>query len=254
MVPAVTMVWELEPYDRTLLSYRQRVGALLDDARARFLRAMHSDSNILTWYDEKFWVDRVRWLVLPLFVFENKLPSGFTLQDDGEGGEVNENLMVFGGSSRMHGSHTMTRVLGAMLAGTTERHIWGMTGAHLLNLAVVQPMVNPPFGPLFWLAFAEDGPGPADNLYTTLTPMMFDMTVYPMRVPDPQEIRRAQGEFLLQLTSGVAGGHAEQYSDDDWLRLCSWQVHAQYPMMNKLFAEIWSRTTQAEIEARDNPR
>ena len=211
---------------------------------------MHSDSNVLTWYDEKFWVDRVRWLVLPMFDIRTP-PVGYTLQDDGEGGEVNESLAVFGGSSRMNWSHELLRVLGAMLAGTTERHLWSMTGAHLLNLAVVQPLVNPPFGPLFWLAFAEDAPGPADNLYTTLGPMMFDMSVYPTRVPDPHEMRRAQGQFLLQLTSGLVGGDAEQRSADDWLRICNWQLHAQYPMMNRLFSEIWSRTTQAEIEARD---
>lgn len=244
---------ELAAYHEQLRSYRRRVGMLLDSARAAFLRAMHSDSNVLTWYDQEFWIDRVRWLVLPMFDIDTPV-SGYTLQDDGEGGEINEKLAMYGGSSRMNWSHALLRVLGTMLAGTTERHIWDMTGAHLLNLAVVQPLVNPPFGPLFWLAFAEDAPGPRDNLYKVLASMMFEMSVYPARVPDPQDVRRAQGEFLMELTSGVVGRNAEQYSDDDWLRLCTWQVHAQYPMMNKLFSEIWSRTTQAEIEARDNPR
>lgn len=234
----------------TLMSYRQRVGALLGGAREAFLRAMHSDSNVLSWYDQKFWVDRVRWLVLPLFDLET-VPAGYTLEDDGEGGEINEKLAMYGGSSRMDFSYEITRVLGAMLAGTTQRHSWDMTGTHLLNLAVVQPLVNPPFGPLFWLALAEDIPGPADNLYMTLAPMMFDMSVYPTRAPRPQEVRRAQGKFLLSLTSGVVGGDAEQRNADDWLRICTWQLYAQYPLMNRVFREIWSRTTQAEIEARE---
>jgi len=51
---------------------------------------MRSDSNVLTWYDRKLWVDRVRWFVLPLFEVETA-PANDTLDDDGEGGEVNEN-------------------------------------------------------------------------------------------------------------------------------------------------------------------
>lgn len=139
----------------TLRSYRQRLGALLDGAREEFLRAMHSDSNVMTWYDRKFWVDRVRRLVVPLFDLKPQ-PVGYTLEDDGEGGEVNEKLAMYGGSSRLDFSYEITRVLGAMLAGTTQRHSWDMTGTHLLNLAVVQPLVNPSSGPLFWLALAED--------------------------------------------------------------------------------------------------
>jgi len=244
---------DLAEFYGRLRSYRQRVGALIDAAQEAFLRAMSSDSNILSWYGETFWVDRVRWLVVPMLDV-GTASIGHTLQDDGEGGEVNETLAVYGGSSRMNWSHEITRVLGAMLAGTTERHMWAMTGAHLLNLAVVQPLVNPPFGPLFWLALAEDAPGPADNLYTDLTPMMFDMSVYPTQVPSPQEVRRAQGAFMLRLTSALVGGDAEQRSADDWLRICTWQLHAQYPMMNRLFSDIWSRTTQAEIEAREARR
>jgi hypothetical protein len=237
----------------TLMSYRQRLGALLDAAREVFLRAMHSDSNVLTWYDQKFWVDRVRWLVVPMLDV-GAATVGYTLRDDGEGGEVNETLAVYGGSSRMNPSYQLLRVLGTMLARTTERGIWALTGAHLLNLAVVQPLVNPPFGPLFWLALAEDAPGPADNLYTELAPMMFDMSVYPTREPSPQAVRRAQGEFLLRLTSGVVGGDAEQRSADDWLRICTWHLYAQYPMMDRLFTAIWSHTTRAEIEAREARR
>jgi len=123
----------------TLQSYRQRLSVLLDGARELFLRAMHSDSNVLTWY-------------------------------------------------------------------------------------------------------------------TTLAPMMFDMSVYPTRCPSVQEVRRAQGEFLLSLTSGMVGGDAERRSPDDWLRICTWQIYAQYPLMNRVFREVWSRTTQAEIEAREAQR
>jgi hypothetical protein len=245
----------MDPADfyATLRSYRQRLGALLDAAREVFLRTMRSDSNVLTWYDRKFWVDRVRWLVLPLFEVE-AAPADQTLDDDGEGGAINEKLAVYGGASRVNSSDELTRVLGSMLAGTTERHSWTVTGADLLNLAVVQPLVNPAFGPLFWLALAEDLPGPADNLYTALTPMMFDMSVYPTRVPGPREVRRAQGQFLLELTAGLVGGDAEQRAAEDWLRICTWQLYAQYPLMNGVFREVWSRTTQAEIEAREAQR
>jgi hypothetical protein len=38
------------------------------------------------------------------------------------------------------------------------------------------------------------------------------------------------------------------------LRACAWPLHAQWPMMDRLFGEIWSRTTQAEIEARESQR
>jgi len=95
----------------------------------------------------------------------------------------------------VNSSHELSRVLGSMLAGATERHSWTVTGADLLNLAVDQPLVNPPFGPLFWLALAEDAPGPADDLYTDLAPMMFDMSMDPAREPSPEAVRRAQGVF-----------------------------------------------------------
>src|SRR3954468_6466647 len=107
----------------TLDSYRQRLGGVLEVGREAFLRAMYSDSNVLIWYGQKFWVDRVRWLVLPLFDLR-PLPAGYTLEDDGEGGELNEKLAMYGGSSRMDFSYEITRVLGAMLAGTTQRHSW----------------------------------------------------------------------------------------------------------------------------------
>jgi hypothetical protein len=55
-------------------------------------------------------------------------------------------------------------------------------------------------------------------------------------------------------TSGLAGGDAEQRSADDWLRVCSWQLWAQWPMMDRLFTASWSSTTQAEIEARESQR
>jgi hypothetical protein len=241
---------DLAEYKEQLWGYRRRVGAVLDGAREAFLGAMRGDSNVLTWHGEQFWVDRERWLVVPVAVFDRS-PSGFTLVDDGEGGEVHENLEVFGGPSRWVPSHELLRVLGAILAGTTERRIWSMSGAHLLNLAVVQPLLNPAFAPLFWLSFAHDAPGPADNLYQYFGESMFDMMAYPTRVPADAELRRGQGRLLLELSSGVAGGDAEQRSADDWLRICTWQVHAQYPIMDRLFGEVWSRTTQAEIEARD---
>lgn len=242
---------DLTEYHEKLVHYRRRVGDWLTAAREGFLRAMHSDSNVLTWYGERFWVDRVRWLVVPMLAFDRP-PSGFTLVEDGDGGETSENLEVYGGTSRMLTSYQLLSVLGAMLSGGVMRPPWVMTGADLLNLVVVQPLVNPPFGPLFWLALAEDAPGPADNLYTDLAPMMFDMSVYPTRVPSPQEVRRAQGEFLLRLTSGLVGGDAEQCSPEGWLRSCTWELYAQWPMMDRLFTAIWSHTTRAEIEARES--
>jgi len=231
--------------------YRRGVGEIFVAAREAFLRAMYSDANVLTWYEQQFWVDRIRQLVIPMRAFDT-LPSGFTLIDDGDGGENNENLEVFGGTSRLQTSSQLLSVLGAMLAGVSIPPPWTGTGAHWLNLAVVQPLINPPFGPLFWLALAEDAPGPADNLYTDLAPMMFDMSIFPTREPSPEAVRRAQGEFLLRLTSGLAGGDAEQRSADDWLRICTWQLYAQWPMMDRLFGEVWSRTTRAEIEARES--
>jgi hypothetical protein len=184
--------WIPAEFYGTLRNYRRRVGGVIDAAREAFLRAMHSDSNVMAWYDQKFWVDRVRWLVVPVLDAETAA-AGHTLQDNGEGGEVNETLAVYGGSSRWIPSYELLRVLGTMLAGTTERRTWALTGAHLLNLMVVQPLVNPPFGPLFWLALAEDAPGPADNLYTELAPMMFDMSVYPTRTGSPGGPARSGG-------------------------------------------------------------
>jgi hypothetical protein len=240
---------DLTEYNEKLGHYRQRVGDWLATARESFLRAMHSDSNILTWYGEKFWVDRVRWLVVPLLAFDTP-PGGFTLVEGRADGEISENLEVYGGPSRMHASYQFLSGLGAMLSGEAMKHPWVVTAAHLLNLAIVQPLINPPFGPLFWLAFAEDAPGPADNLYADIAPMMFDMSVYPTREPSPEAVRRAQGEFLLRFTSGLVGEDAEQRSADSWLRVCSWQLWAQWPMMDRLFTAIWSSTTQAEIAAR----
>jgi hypothetical protein len=83
---------ELAEYKDQLRGYRRRIGAILDTAREAFLGAMHGDSNVLTWYGEQFWVDRVRGLVLPMFVFD-ATPAGHTLVDDGDGGEVHDNLV-----------------------------------------------------------------------------------------------------------------------------------------------------------------
>lgn len=220
--------------------------AVLEDlagARQAFLGAMQPDrDNVFAWRDEAFWVDRARMLVIPARLAA-AWRSADTLPDDGEMGEATSLVEVFGGPLRFETSDQIMLLFAWLVRDVQAHYPWAMPGAHVLNLAVVQPVVNPAFGPLFWLALAHDlaTPESSSNLYELVGPMLIDPGV-PVELRPTAEVRTAQAALLEALAPGRPVPDARSLSEADWSRYCDAQLDAHREMVGALvFDDVWSR-------------
>ncbi|NJM90924.1 MAG: hypothetical protein HC863_01175 [Myxococcales bacterium] len=84
-------------------------------------------------------------------------------------------LDVYAGEHQLEDTGSILKMWARVIAGAASRGLWDLVGAKVINLAIAQPAVNPAFGPLFWLALADDmGPvgDHADNLFELVGPMI----------------------------------------------------------------------------------
>lgn len=250
-----------EPMDTTEHRQRRdriRAAVMADLARAReeFLRCTQVDqSYVFTWHGEEFWVDRARMLVLSAFDVARWRPAA-TLPDDGELGDATNLVEVFGGSARLETSSHLLQLFAWLLRGVQQRHLWIAPALHVLNLAVVQPVVNPAFGPLFWLALAHDlaPPGPRPNFYDLVGPMLIDTAVPPELRRTAAQVRAAQLELVETLAPSctIAGG--QELPEADWVRCCEEQLDAHQQLVDAhVFDELWSRAGALEHEPGARP-
>ncbi|MEZ4361963.1 MAG: hypothetical protein R3B48_17365 [Kofleriaceae bacterium] len=197
--------------------------------------------NTFVWHGETFWVDKARRFVVPqgsmamvnggARLLEDTLPA-----DDPEAAEL---LDIYAGEYQLEDSGSILKMWAGLIAGATSRGLWDLVAAKVINLAIAQPTINPAFRPLFWLSLADDlGPigDYADNLFKVVGPMIYLLIDYPQRTPSPDEVRRAQLEFLERMFPGSAAG-CEQLSETEWAAVCEAQLRLHQDLVDKRFFE-----------------
>jgi hypothetical protein len=211
-------------------------------ARDSFDRALHADgSNVFVWHDEEFWVDRVRRIAVPAAGITWR--SSTTLPDDGELSDAKDFLEVYGGSARSEDTGSILKLFAWLMCGVERHHLWTPTAAHVLNLAVAQPIINPAFRSLFWLALAEDsGPsGHRSSFYDLVGPMIY-APYETESSPGAAEIRRAQVAFVEELFPGASGAGPDQLSDLQWAERCEQLLRSRQAFVDDhVFYEVLSR-------------
>lgn len=172
-------------------------------------------SNRFIWREQVFRVDRGRGFIV-LCLRDPDAPFLELEEDDFD---------IYAGECQLEDIGELSRVWASILGGFKSCSVWQIALAKFFNLAVVQPRVNPAFGPLFWLFLADDsGPGPnwdwSSNLFDRVGPMIYRLSEYPTLVPSPAEVRQAQIDFLETAWPGSTNAANLSQSDADWAAHC----------------------------------
>jgi len=232
-------------HDEILEKVRTRVFGDIADATEALNRLVNwpYEPNVFAWHGMRFWFDRERALVIPVANLREPLPPR-TLPDTDEYRDLIE---VYGGDMRSEASDHILEMFGWFLADTQERHFCTMVAAHTLNLAVVQPMFNPAFASLFWLALGFDSrpPGPVSNLYSIVAPMMRD----PSQVSLTSETRQAQIAFLNQIVPSGAPSNAMSMDELAWAAYCAEQLSTHRHFWRLAMSQVYGA---ALVEANES--
>lgn len=210
----------------------------LAEARAGWeVAVVEGAPNSFRWYDWVFRVDRARG-----FVFSGDPASLSGVEEPEE-----DTVEVYAGEYQMEDIGELSRAWAMLLGGFRSSTCWEIALAKFFNLAVVQPRVNPAFGPLFWLFLADDsGPGPmwdwSENMFHRIDPMIFRLSEYPALVPSPAEVRQAQIAFLEAGWPGSTDAACAGLSEEDWTRRCeAMLVEHQQMVDDRFFDRILER-------------
>ncbi|WP_343793827.1 hypothetical protein [Brevundimonas kwangchunensis] len=210
----------------------------LDEARAGWEAALvNGASNSFLWHGSLFRVDRARGFV---FAGDPGNPSGVVPPEEDE-------VDIYAGEYQLEDVGQLSRAWASLLGGFQRRAVWEISLAKFFNLAVVQPRVNPAFGPLFWLFLADDsGPGPvwdwSENMFHRVSPMIFQLSEHPDLVPSPAEVRQAQIAFLESGWPGSTDATCAGLSEEDWTRRCeAMRVEHQQMVDDRFFDRILER-------------
>jgi hypothetical protein len=196
---------------------RDAISNEIATTRSLFLAAVTAGNrNRFKWWNRDFWVDQTRWIALPLMEAESfeearEIPP-----------EEQSILDVYGGQDRYTTVEALRDVLVRWVARTFEREAIYADGCHALNLLVVQPLVNPAFGSLLWIALALDltGREVPNNFFDTLRAMMFDMAAYPTSRGNAVAIRAAQVDFVRRCLPSLVPPNWAELSDEEWAQAC----------------------------------
>lgn len=222
---------------------RHAVLADLALARAGFERALlPGQPNVFSWHGESFWVDRTRRFVIPgassSRIAEGSWRSRDTLPSGDE--EATDLLELYAGEHQHEDTGSILKMWSELIGGVGGHGLWDLTAAKMINLAIAQPLVNPAFGPLLWLAFADDMGRIGDyssNFFKLVGPMMYRLVDYPELTPSPAEVRRAQLEFLERMFPGSTDASCAQLSDIDWAARCQEQLQQHQKLLDDRFFE-----------------
>jgi hypothetical protein len=179
-------------------------------------------SNVFSWMEAEFWVDRSRCLALgkPMVVDELKCENTDRVPDS------LEHLLKF--CSPRHATNDAwqhVRLLKAFIRGSgPERKRYDLSG-DFLNFAVIQPLVNPAFASLFWLGLNREldrARAASRFLGDGIGAMAFDMATYPASRSEAPQVRDAQVQFVAEYVDGsLPEGKWRYANDEDWARYCA---------------------------------
>jgi hypothetical protein len=228
---------------------RSAVCQSIAEARRGFDAAMQADrSNVLTWHGARFWVDRVRHLVIPEPQLSRVPSSAWARKDSlpSDADDVVDLIEVYGGERQLADAGMFVRLFASFVSKQKPDFIWEVEAAKLLNLAVAQPVINPAFRSLFWLALADDlGPreDSSANFFDLIETMIYAQLHYPSLVPTARKVRLAQISFLERLFPGGATADCETMSIAEWAKICSNQLQAHPGFLDRqVFAHVYART------------
>lgn len=215
----------------------------LAEARAGWEAALvEGASNSFLWHGSVFRVDRARGFIFP---GDPGCVSGMVEADEDE-------VDIYAGDCQLEDIGQLSRAWSELLGGFDRRALWENPLAKFFNLAVVQPRVNPAFGPLFWLFLADDsGPGPiwdwSENMFHRVGPMIFQLSEHPNLVPAPAEVRQAQIAFLESGWPGSTDVACVGLSEKDWTRRCEALLVEHQQMVDDRFFDRILERIDAEI-------
>jgi hypothetical protein len=183
-------------------------------------------SNIFTWLESELWVDRSRLLVLGRTFVAERLKCA---DSDRVPDNLEDELQFFSPRHAMNDAWQHVRLLKAFIRGSgRERTHFGLCG-DFVNYAVVQPLVNPAFASLFWLALDRElnrDRGPSLDLGRGLGALAFDMASYPTSKSESSKVRDAQVQFVHEyLDTNLAEGKWRHASDEEWASYCAQLLH-----------------------------
>lgn len=203
----------------------------LDDARAGWSAGLIEGApNSFLWHGSVFRVDRARGFVFP---GDPGCLAGLVEPDE-------DDIDIYAGEYQLEDIGQLSSSWASVLGGFDRRALWENPLAKFFNLAVVQPRVNPAFGPLFWLFLADDsGPGPlwdwSENMFHRISPMIFQLSECPALVPSPPEVRTAQIAFLEAGWPGSTDATCADLPEADWTRLCKAMLAEHQQMVDDRF-------------------
>jgi hypothetical protein len=192
------------------------------------------------WWGTPHWIDRKRKLVLRVddvkkFVGLATLPPI---------PETEELLRFYGGADRYVDVIAAVDMLSWLVSGTLAQHSWLPSTTVMMNVLMVQPVVNPAFSPLSWVALSralDDAEGP-DNLMSVAGPMAYDMARYPASRADAPAVRRAQADYVRAASSNPLPDDWATLDDVAWAAVCNRLVgEYQYQIEPNVFRTVTER-------------
>lgn len=183
-------------------------------------------SNRFSWLDCELWIDRTRWIVLDEKWAREKLNATADRVPD----EHQDRLRLWSSRDCGTDSWNLVELLAAFIRGNGSQRGHGGLCSIFINYAVVQPLVNPAFRSLFWLALNEDldrRHSPAADLGAVVGAMAYDMSLYPASKSEAPQVRAAQVEFVkAKLDRELPDGKWRHAEEDAWAKHCADLWHA----------------------------
>jgi hypothetical protein len=227
---------------------RRRIFQVCRELRELFERAAQPGApNRFEWKGETWWVDQVRCFALrERNAREFVVGEATTLPHDED---VDLEIQAY--TSRFLMSDFLN-FWAAEIAGRRARRVF-LADAHLVNLVGGQPLVNPAFAPLFWLAVREELVPSLTRpieIWSVVWDMIFDMANYPLSRSKEDEVRRAQVDFVVRLGVEIDAGLAVAATDDEWTATCERVLEERLPRFDSgLFTVIVREAGQLSREA-----
>lgn len=210
----------------TSAGIRERVLVEVEQLRSSIRAALApGGSNRFEWLGARLWVDRARLLAIDLEYVRDHYhcETADRVPDEHE-----DDLDFWSPQGTSYDSWALVELLRSIAVGDSETNQGGMS-ANFVTLAVLQPLANPAFESLFWLAVSEDldnRHAAAPDLGEAVGAMAYDMVHFPDSKRDAAGVRAAQVEFVKR--------HVEPA-----LQAGSWR-HAQEPAWVAHCADLWA--------------
>lgn len=220
---------------------REAVLADLAVAREGFERALEPpNSNSFTWHGEVFWVDRIRCFVYPGDK-DKPAPESLSAYDPDQVDWID----IFAGEYQRVDASWLERMWAELLTGQPD-YVWELEGAKVINLAIAQPLINPAFRSIYWLALAYDLGATGDaspNFFDVIGPMIYLQVHLPELVPAPRDVRRAQIDFVEKMFPGSTDAASELLPEAEWASQCEVLLLQHQQLVDRnVFAPLLMRT------------